>query len=162
MLSCKILRDVWLSPWLGHWNFQRYDNSLYLHMKVKPFSSVSWNHFIIQLLKKKFKFLLWISWTENKKVCCQPPAMFCLYTSSQNSNVDSIVKLIPWNLVKLSHLYILKMTQYKNILMVQELWRNAISSHNSNIEGATLVLIWLPIIYNILFNSCYNAIRHSH
>ena len=38
---------------------------------------------------KKFKFLLWISWTENKKVCCQPPAMFCLYTSSQNSNLDS-------------------------------------------------------------------------
>ena len=35
--------------------------------------------------------LLWIRWTDywKRKVCWRRPSMFCLYTSTQNSNVDS-------------------------------------------------------------------------
>ena len=48
--------------------------------------------------------LHWISWTE---VCWQRPAMFYLCTHQDKIQICSMMKLNPWNLDNLSHLYYL-------------------------------------------------------
>ena len=41
----------------------------------------------------------------NWKVCWQSPAMFCLFTHQAKIQICCTVKLIPWNVVNLSHHY---------------------------------------------------------
>ena len=83
-----------------------------------PLSSVSWNHFVIQLF-----WIIWIfapiqqeakhdqeklSAEQKWKSCWQSPAMFCLFTDQAKIQICCTVKLIPWNVVNLSHLYFLQ------------------------------------------------------
>ena len=46
-----------------------------------------------------------ISAEQKLKVCWQSPAMFCLFTHQAKIQICCTVKLIPWNVVNLSHLY---------------------------------------------------------
>ena len=64
---------------------------------------------------KKFEFLRQFSKKQNMikknyqlnwKVCWQSPAMFCLFTHQAKIQICCRGKLIPWNVVNLSHLYI--------------------------------------------------------
>ena len=56
---------------------------------------------------KKFEFLLWMSWTENKKFVDSLQQCFAFTYQAKIqmlTAICSIVKLIPWNLINLSHL----------------------------------------------------------
>ena len=65
-----------------------------------------------------------ISAEQKWKVCWQSPAMFCLFTYQAKIQICCTVKLIPWNVGNLSHLYkkILSLWLYCNFGPYCELW----------------------------------------
>ena len=101
-----ICREILQDAKLVTWTIQLKDKSpeVLFHGITSPYSyfEVIWIFAPIQLEAKHDQEK--ISAEQKWKVCWQSPAMFCLFTHQTKFQICCTVKLIPWNIVNLSHL----------------------------------------------------------